>query len=776
MTLQQHISHVHGNADVVVSITQQCARIFYVRLSPARLVGVAAGFMLAASASAAVPANAPADVASALNALPQVEMVHTARDGMPTLVRGNLGRAPQLDARDLAGTQRAMRSALAPALGALRVQAADMRLRKISVDAHGNQVLRYSQTHSGLDVIGGDLVVQVDGKGKIFLMNGTLRGDIPATLGRRDVGESAVHPLVVAEHRYAGMATTAPRKVYFVSPEDGVVSLAYETVVTGVRGEDPVRDKVYINAETGVVLSVHPQIHFTENRRIHSANNTTLIPGTLKRVEGGITSTDADVNAAYAGTGAAYEAYKKFWNRDSYDNAGAAMISSVHYSSNYCNAFWNGTQMVFGDGNASSTCKPLARAQDVTAHELTHAVTERESGLVYYGESGGLNEAMSDIFGAFTEAFVLGGKTGTLVVNADTWKIGEQVLTPALRYMNDPAADGMSLDFYSSNAGNRDVHYSSGIANLAFYLLSEGGKHPRGKSMIGVLGVGMDKAIRIFYEANVNLLTSNANFLSAANATVQAAVNLGYSSTEQASVADAWRAVGVTGVTGPTNCSTCPRGNYDNVALENGVAVVGLSGGAASQKFFKLQVPAGQASLSFTIAGITGSTGDVDMYTQFNARPTSSTYACRPYLSGSAETCTIASPAAGTYYVMLSGYTAYSGVTLTGKYTGSGGIGAAQVLSNGAELTGVSGAPGSEQYWMISVPAGKTLTVATSRGTGDADLYVRAAEKPTTTAYACRPYVQGNETCTLSVSTSGDYYIMVRGYTAFSGITLRVGY
>jgi vibriolysin len=115
----------------------------------------------------------------------------------------------------------------------------------------------------------------------------------------------------------------------------------------------------------------------------------------------------------------------------------------------------------------------------VTAHELTHAVTEYESALVCSGESGGLNEAMSDIFDAFTEAYVDGGKTGTLTVSSDTWKIGEDILAPALRHMNDPAVDGSSKDYWVSGVGNVDVHYSSGIANLAFYLLSQGSTHPR---------------------------------------------------------------------------------------------------------------------------------------------------------------------------------------------------------------------------------------------------------------------------------------------------------
>src|SRR5262249_19233874 len=169
----------------------------------------------------------------------------------------------------------------------------------------------------------------------------------------------------------------------------------------------------------------------------------------IERTEGQAATSDTDVNSAYDGTGATYSAYKAFWNRDSYDNAGATLISSVHYDQNYCNAYWNSSQMVYGDGDPSQGCAPLARAQDVTAHELTHAVTERESGLNYSGESGGMNEAMSDIFGNFVEAWVAGGSSGTtLNVTANTWLVGELVIQPALRWMCDPAKDGQSADFW----------------------------------------------------------------------------------------------------------------------------------------------------------------------------------------------------------------------------------------------------------------------------------------------------------------------------------------
>ena len=110
---------------------------------------------------------------------------------------------------------------------------------------------------------------------------------------------------------------------------------------------------------------------------------------------------------------------------------------------------------MFGDGNGTS-CLSFAASVDYTAHELTHAVTEPESNLIYSGESGAINESMSDIFGAFVEAWVDGGKSGVLVTSSDTWTFGENIIAPAIRYLNDPAADGASHDFYSESIGNLD--------------------------------------------------------------------------------------------------------------------------------------------------------------------------------------------------------------------------------------------------------------------------------------------------------------------------------
>jgi hypothetical protein len=197
----------------------------------------------------------------------------------------------------------------------------------------------------------------------------------------------------------------------------------------------------------------------------------------------------------------------------------------------------------------------LSQDADVVAHELTHGVTERTSGLIYSNESGALNEAWSDIFGAASDTYRRGGTVDSL-----TWKVGEDVYTPstsgdALRYMANPTQDGYSTDYYperlysgsctpSSSNDQCGVHGNSGIANLAFKLLVTGGTHPRGKTTASVPGIGMSKAEQIFYRAQTTYLTSSSNFSAARTATAQAAQDL-YGSTDKTAVETAWCAVGV---------------------------------------------------------------------------------------------------------------------------------------------------------------------------------------------------------------------------------------
>jgi vibriolysin len=495
-----------------------------------------------------------------------------------------------------------------------------------------------------------------------------------------------------------------------------------------------------------------------KNRAVYNAGNLTALPGTLVRSEGGPPTGDADADAAYDHAGDVYDAFWSFWGRDSYDGRGASIRATVHYASSYCNAFWNGTQFAFGDGNPAAGCGRFARSRDAFAHEYTKAVTESESGLSDRGESGGISSGLADVFAAFVDAWVAGGRSGALVPTPATWTIAEDVFTPPLRYVNDPAADGFSLDYWTSGAGNTDVSYSSGILRLAFYLLAQGGTHPRGKSTVVVTGIGMEKAIRLFYLANANFLTGSSSFASARSACIMAATSLGLTVDEQNAVKDAWAAVGV----------GAPVPDVD-VVLVNGVPVTGLSSPVDGLRFFKLEVPAGATNLRFVLSG---GTGDADLYVRRGSRPTESTYDCRSWSSTNSERCPFAAPVAGTYFAMIDAYRAYSGVTLTGSYDRALPPGD-PYLTAGVPVPNLSGASGSNKYWRIARTAGRTLRVRISGGSGDADLYVYFGSRPTTSTYLCRPYTAGNtEACSFSNTVAGDYYILLRGFTSYSGVTL----
>ncbi|MBV8757976.1 MAG: pre-peptidase C-terminal domain-containing protein [Deltaproteobacteria bacterium] len=228
----------------------------------------------------------------------------------------------------------------------------------------------------------------------------------------------------------------------------------------------------------------------------------------------------------------------------------------------------------------------------------------------------------------------------------------------------------------------------------------------------------------------------------------------------------------ITGTSGSTSHSATESvtvsggGGGGGSTLQNGVGIT-ISGATNNQQNWTFSVPAGTSTLTVTL---NGGTGDADLYVKAGSAPTLSSYDCRPYVNGNTETCTFTSPAAGTWYVMVNGYAAYSGVTLKATW----GADTTTALSNNVPVGGISGATGSQQYWKLTVPAGQTQVVfQISGGTGDADLYVKSGSKPTTTSYNCRPYINGNsETCTIANPAAGDWYVMLRGYAAFSGVSL----
>ncbi len=211
-----------------------------------------------------------------------------------------------------------------------------------------------------------------------------------------------------------------------------------------------------------------------------------------------------------------------------------------------------------------------------------------------------------------------------------------------------------------------------------------------------------------------------------------------------------------------------PSGNE----LEKAVAKTNLTGATGSATYFTITVPAGASNLSFNMSG---GSGDADLYVRFGSQPTTSSYDCRPYKGGNAENCSFATPQAGVYHVMISGYSAYAGMSLVADYTAPAGGGS---TGGGGTLENLSATKGNWLHYTITVPAGMSSLTATSfGGTGDADLYVRRGSQPTTTTYDCRPYKNGsNESCSFSNPQAAVYHVSLRAYSSFSGLKLVVEY
>ena len=273
-------------------------------------------------------------------------------------------------------------------------------------------------------------------------------------------------------------------------------------------------------------------------------------------VEGSSTTADngqtAGVDAHY-GIQVTWDMYKNVFGRNGIDNTGKATYSRVHYSNSYDNAFWSDTCfcMTYGDGNSFLTLTSM----DVAGHEMTHGVTSREANLTYRGESGGLNESMSDIFGTMAEFYKTAPAGATTIpATGGNWTIGEQLATPAfnkpLRYMYKPSLDGKSPDAWSSSLKRLDVHYSSGPMNRCFYFLSQGtgtGNYASTYLPGGMTGIGNQKAAMIVYIALRDYMTSSTTYAGAKTACLQAAVALGYAagSAEYTAVVNAFKAINV---------------------------------------------------------------------------------------------------------------------------------------------------------------------------------------------------------------------------------------
>ncbi len=714
-------------------------------------LGVAVlSFVVGCNESTPAQENKPAETSSKASALAGVEVVSTDAAGAATFLKGNLGAAPALTAD---GDTSLAAAALAPVVAelapAFRLAPENLTLVKAYTDPQGDSHFRYRVSHNGVAVLGGELRLHAR-NGQVFAANTNVRSDLKAADKATIAPEMAVAAVQADRESVEGAVTEpATELVYWRDPEGlgDELLLVYRVTQRGERADGlPVHDEVLVDARTAEVRARLPQIHTALNRRLHDGLTLTTLPGPIVRTEGQAPVADAVVNTNYNHLGTVYNCYSELFGRDSINNAGATLISTVHHRVRYVNAFWDGTQMVYGDGDGV-TASNLANSLDVTGHELTHAVTDYESDLVYSGQSGGLNESMSDVFGAVCEWYGTGR-----VISERIWLIGDDVWTPAtpndaLRYMNNPTRDGVSLDYFPDFTSGTGVHYSSGISNLAFYLLSQGGTHPRAKTTQVVTGIGIEKAARIFYKANADLLLPSSTFEAAKVATEQAAAQLGYDAATITQVGNAWKAVGV-GVPVPPPVNT---------PIQKNVPVTNLSGARNSNTYFSVVVPEGASNLKFTISG---GTGDADLYVRYNIAPTTTQYNCRPFSSGNNETCTFPAPQQGTWFAMLRGFSAYSGVTLT--VTWDGGY---VPIEPGVKITGLSGAENSSQVFTVRIPEGAGQNVHVQlRGNGNADLYVRKAIAPKQGTYDCRGVNEhSTENCNLNNVEGGKFYIDVFG-------------
>ncbi|MFF0382206.1 M4 family metallopeptidase [Streptomyces sp. NPDC004286] len=465
-------------------------------------------------------------------------------------------------------------------------------VRDVVKDVDGTVHTRYERTYAGLPVLGGDLVVHTAKSGKAEGVTKATNAAIKVASLTAQVTPAKAEQQAVGAAKTLGSAKTeadGARKVIWAG--SGKPVLAYETVVGGLQDDGtPNQLHVITDAATGKKLYEYQGIETGTGKTLYSGTvtlTTTKSGSTYQLTDGtrgghktynlargtsgtGSLFTDADdvwgtgtasssstdqtaaADAAY-GAQATWDFYKNTFGRSGIKNNGVGAYSRVHYGNQYVNAFWDDSCfcMTYGDGSGNN--HPLT-SLDVAGHEMSHGVTSNTAGLNYSGESGGLNEATSDIFGTGVEFYANSAS------DPGDYLIGEKINingdgTP-LRYMDKPSKDGGSADYWSSTVGNKDVHYSSGVANHFFYLLSEGSgaKTINGVSYNSptsngstVTGIGRAKALQIWYKALTTYMTSTTNYKAARTATLNAASALygGTASAEYKAVAAAWSAVNV---------------------------------------------------------------------------------------------------------------------------------------------------------------------------------------------------------------------------------------
>ncbi|MBM0258399.1 M4 family metallopeptidase [Micromonospora sp. 4G55] len=452
-------------------------------------------------------------------------------------------------------------------------------LRQVATDADGTEHVRLNRYSDGLPVLGGDVVVHL-GKGNAWRGASQSLTAAPRRAPKAKLSTAAAGRVALAASTATGRTVSGAQLVH--DADQAGTTLAYEVVVGGTYADGtPSELHVLVDAATGAVRDSWEGVQregtgntfhsgsvtvgstaaggtwqladaTRGNHRTYDLNGGTSGTGTLVTNAGNVFGDGTLANRQTAAADAAYGAqktwdyYKSTHGRNGIRNDGVGAYSRVHYSSNYANAFWSDSCFCMTYGDGGSGWYPLT-SLDVAGHEMTHGITSNTAGLRYSGESGGLNEATSDIFGTLVEFSAANSK------DPGDYLIGEKLRSSGvpLRYMDKPSKDGSSADCWSSSVGRLDVHHSSGVANHFFYLLAVGsGSSSYGNSPTcngsTVAGIGNAKAGAIWYRALTTYMTSRTNYAGARTATLSAAGDLyGAGSVEYNTVAAAWSAVSV---------------------------------------------------------------------------------------------------------------------------------------------------------------------------------------------------------------------------------------
>ncbi|MER5640615.1 M4 family metallopeptidase [Kitasatospora sp. NPDC002227] len=464
-------------------------------------------------------------------------------------------------------------------------------VKDVIIDADGTQHVRFDRTYRGLPVVGGDLVVHQDSHGRFkgSSQAAAHEAKVTSTVPAVAAQQSAGHALQAAPH--INQATSTPELIVWAA--DGTPRLAWRTTVAGVgpHGE-PAGQVVVTDANSGaeiesysteeqatgtghseytgdISLATTQQAdgtfalidpvrgHSTRDAHNLSASSVKATSGTLLTDadnvwgDGKKFSTDRATAAvdAHANTGWTYDYYKNTFGRNGIKNDGKGATVFVHVGTNWDNAQWSDACFCMMTGDGNGTTDPEQVDLDTMGHEMTHGVTSATANLRYSGESGGLNESTSDIFGTMVEWYA------NNKVDTPDYLFSDQSTPPWLRRFDKPSLDGASADCWSKTVGRLDVHNSSGVGNHWFYLASEGSGS---KTINGftynsptcngstVTGIGNQKVAAIWYRALTVYMTSTTTYKGARAASLSAATDLyGATSAEYKAVAAAWSAVSV---------------------------------------------------------------------------------------------------------------------------------------------------------------------------------------------------------------------------------------